>query len=839
MSRSSDILFMTEYIKNVLYFATVRQGKILKHTADTHYFSIDDELIYENYYSDFGPLNLGCVFKYCKLLNEKLKLYLNKQCIVQYTSIDPKKKANAAFLLGCYGVLYLSLQPKDALKPLLVHGQSYRPFQDATQGDSAYTISLLDCLQGFAKARDLRLFNFQDFNYVEYDRLDKIQGGDLNWILPGKFLAFIGPVDYCVSLYHPPEMYIDYFLDNNVKIVIRLNKNLYDGNVFMNAGITHYNLFFPDGSCPPRHILLKFLQISEECDGAIAVHCKAGLGRTGSLIGSYLIKHYRMTAHEAIAWMRICRPGSVIGHQQGWLEELEPWLIKQGNLYRRRNYHDVDKMPTHEFGVYSNADKSRKQRPMMLTKSPSPPPPLQRQARSDITAPTRPHASKAREENFENGVEEVFITACDLTVQPIEPMTHFKGCVLKNRSIIEECNSQGNEINTPLWKQYLCSPGKTIEKPQFGWNERMSTWKKIPVKGLELPENTQSGSKKKINHGQKNPIKGISRDISDTVPSRRGSESGEPRVLRPSSRVNSAKRQEKVSNDNRSGYVNVPTFHTSQTPIARTLDDARNILMRSTLYNDHRATLLKDQRAALSHDQRRRHLDSAIVVKPQYSFRGPNAFNERPAPGNITKLSSTTFSTVPKSPTQPQQRRRLGRSPSPPIIRMMSEQSRATNTTPVEVYKTLDSKTNLRKELSRLKLTAPRYGSIGAASLGARRDAPPDPRQAPSVRSDERSLATQGDMLNSIKFQRRFRETMTTERCCNKFCDKPSTTVKDKQSRNISSRPSSIGSKQAIIEEHRLNNTKEKPNTSNSRGIIRPSRPSSPKGRRSPHPPFY
>lgn len=126
MSRSSDILFMTEYIKNVLYFATVRQGKILKHTADTHYFSIDDELIYENYYSDFGPLNIGCVYKYCKLLNDKLKSYINKQYIVHYTSIDPKKKANAAFLMGCYGVLYLSLQPKDALKPLIIHGQSYK-----------------------------------------------------------------------------------------------------------------------------------------------------------------------------------------------------------------------------------------------------------------------------------------------------------------------------------------------------------------------------------------------------------------------------------------------------------------------------------------------------------------------------------------------------------------------------------------------------------------------------------------------------------------------------------------------------------------------------------------
>lgn len=43
---------------------------------------------------------------------------------------------------------------------------------------------------------------------------------------------------------------------------------------FNNVGIVHYDLFFIDGSCPPRTILFKFLQISEEADCAIAVHCK-------------------------------------------------------------------------------------------------------------------------------------------------------------------------------------------------------------------------------------------------------------------------------------------------------------------------------------------------------------------------------------------------------------------------------------------------------------------------------------------------------------------------------------------------------------------------------------
>ena len=52
----------------------------------------------------------------------------------------------------------------------------------------------------------------------------------------------------------------------------------------------------------------------------------AGLGRTGTLIACYLMKHFKFSAAETIAWCRICRPGSVIGPQQNFLEEWGPML---------------------------------------------------------------------------------------------------------------------------------------------------------------------------------------------------------------------------------------------------------------------------------------------------------------------------------------------------------------------------------------------------------------------------------------------------------------------------------------------------------------------------------
>jgi len=78
-----------------------------------------------------------------------------------------------------------------------------------------------------------------------------------------------------------------------------------------------------DGGVPPHSIVNKFLEILEQEKGAIAVHCKAGLGRTGTLNALYIMKHFHFSAEEAIAYIRICRPGSIIGPQQLFLLSMQ------------------------------------------------------------------------------------------------------------------------------------------------------------------------------------------------------------------------------------------------------------------------------------------------------------------------------------------------------------------------------------------------------------------------------------------------------------------------------------------------------------------------------------
>ncbi|XP_028450154.1 dual specificity protein phosphatase CDC14AB-like [Perca flavescens] len=285
---------------------------------------------------------MAMLYRYCCKVNKKLKSFtLSRKRLVHYTSHDQKKRANGALLIGAYAVIYLKRSPEEAYRTLISgNNTSYLPFRDAAAGECSFNLTVLDCLQGIRKALQHGFFDFENFDVEEYEHYERVENGDMNWIIPGKILAFSSPhahskIENGYPL-HAPEAYFPYFCQNGITAVVRLNRKLYDGRQFEDAGFEHHDLFFLDGTTPSDLIIRRFLHVCESTEGAVAVHCKAGLGRTGTLIGCYLMKHYRFTAAEAIAWNRICRPGSIIGPQQNFLEEKQHSLWVQGDVHRSK-----------------------------------------------------------------------------------------------------------------------------------------------------------------------------------------------------------------------------------------------------------------------------------------------------------------------------------------------------------------------------------------------------------------------------------------------------------------------------------------------------------------------
>ena len=350
-----------EVLEGRLYFTTFR-GKPSK-ASGFHFFNIDEEFVYQNFFSDFGPLNLSMMYRYSQLVNEKLKKpSLAKKKIVHWTSLDLHKRANPAFLMGTYLLIYQDKSPEEAAK-LVQHGPTFLTFRDASQQCQTYYLTLNHCFSAVSKALTCRLLDFTTFNVDEYEHYEQVRNGDLNWIIPGKILAFCGPHSKSTQSGYPehaPEAYFSYFRKNNVTTIVRLNKRIYDAKRFTDAGFDHKDLFFVDGSVPSDNIVQRFLAIVEQAPGAVAVHCKAGLGRTGTLIACYIMKHYRFTAAECIAWCRICRPGSIIGPQQHFLEECQQTMWREGESMASKAGKKPTKSETEKTDILQTKEKSEK-----------------------------------------------------------------------------------------------------------------------------------------------------------------------------------------------------------------------------------------------------------------------------------------------------------------------------------------------------------------------------------------------------------------------------------------------------------------------------------------------
>lgn len=151
-----------------------------------------------------------------------------------------------------------------------------------------------------------------------------IKGLYSSWITDN-LLAMARPSTEIIEKYH----IIEQFRSCGLKTVINLQRPgehsscgnpleqesgfTYRPEIFMEAGIYYYNFGWKDYGVASLTTILDMVKVMSFAvqEGKMAIHCHAGLGRTGVLVACYLVFTARMSADQAILFVRAKRPNSI------------------------------------------------------------------------------------------------------------------------------------------------------------------------------------------------------------------------------------------------------------------------------------------------------------------------------------------------------------------------------------------------------------------------------------------------------------------------------------------------------------------------------------------------
>ncbi|KAL6763265.1 protein-tyrosine phosphatase-like protein [Haematococcus lacustris] len=160
--------------------------------------------------------------------------------------------------------------------------------------------------------------------------------------IPGLHCSWVGDKQNVLAMARPSQdkivkmAMVDAFLKHNIGMILNLQEvgehdscgpgNLkhsgfsYDPESFMTARIGVYNFSWKDMGVPDLNKIMDIVQVMDYVTGSegrkIAVHCHAGLGRTGLAIACHFLYSLGYSARKAIETVRRDRQGSIQTREQ-------------------------------------------------------------------------------------------------------------------------------------------------------------------------------------------------------------------------------------------------------------------------------------------------------------------------------------------------------------------------------------------------------------------------------------------------------------------------------------------------------------------------------------------
>lgn len=95
--------------------------------------------------------------------------------------------------MASYLIIYQGFSAQGAWAKFRKFEQLLIPFCHAGDKHSPFELEVFDCLKAIETALVHKWYHPSGFDVNEYFRLSELEEGDLNWIIPGKIMAFSSP----------------------------------------------------------------------------------------------------------------------------------------------------------------------------------------------------------------------------------------------------------------------------------------------------------------------------------------------------------------------------------------------------------------------------------------------------------------------------------------------------------------------------------------------------------------------------------------------------------------------------------------------------------------------